>query len=74
MGASIVVSLVGRGQIVEYTGHPSRPSDKLKEIRESQMLYLQKEEEERQKMIAEEDEGEEEEEEGGGGDEESEEN
>ena len=55
VGASIVISLIGRGEIVEYTAHPSRPSDKLKELRESQMLYLEKEEEERQKRIAEED-------------------
>lgn len=65
VGATLVVSLIGRGQIVEYTGHPSRPSDKLKQLRESQMMYLEKEEEERQRRIAEEDEegGDEEEEE-----------
>ena len=74
VGASIVVSLVGRGQIVEYTGHPSRPSDKLKQLRESQTMYLEREEEERQKRLAEageeeEGEAEEEEEEGGSGNE-----
>ena len=67
VGASLVVSLIGRGEIVEYTGHPSRPSDKLKALRESQMMYLEKEEEERQRRIAEEDE------EGGSEDEEKEE-
>ena len=66
VGASLVVSLIGRGQIVEYTGHTSRPSDKLKQLRESQAMYLEKEEEERQRRMAEE------EEEGGEGEEEEE--
>lgn len=67
VGASIVVTLIGRGQIVAYVGHPQRPSDKLQQIRESQMMYLQEENEEKKRRAAEEDEegGDEEEEEGG---------
>jgi hypothetical protein len=63
VGASIVISLIGRGQITAYVGHPSRPSDKLQALRESQMLYLQREEEERKERLANEDESEGEEEE-----------
>ena len=66
VGASIVVTLISRGQIVEHVGHPSRPSDKLQELRESQMMYLQQEEEEKQKrMAAQEEEDEEEKEDDG---------
>ena len=66
VGATLVISLIGRGQIVEYTGHPSRPSDKIKQIRESQVMYLEKEEEERKRRMAAKDEE-------SGGDEEEEE-
>lgn len=65
VGASIVITLISRGQIVEYVGHPARPSDKLQELRESQMAYLQLEEKEKQERMAS---GEEEEEEDEGGD------
>ena len=65
VGASIVVSLIGRGQIVEYVGHASGPAEKIKALRERQMEFLEQEERERKNRIVEEDEEEEEEEEDG---------
>ena len=71
VGASIVVSLIGRGQIVEYVGHSTGPAEKIKALREHQLEYLEQEERERKKKMVDEDEAEEEEgEEEGGEDEE----
>ena len=67
VGASIVVTLVSRGQIFAFVGHPQRVSDKLQHIRESQLLYLQEENDEKTRSAAEKDEA------GGEGDEEAEE-
>ena len=63
VGAAIVVSLIGRGQIVEYRAQATRPADKLQALKESQMMYLETEERERQaraEAAAEEEEDEEE--------------
>ena len=76
VGASIVVTLIGRGQINAYVGHPQRPTDKLQQIRESQMIYLQEENEEKKRRAAEKDEegeGEDEDEDEESGEEEEEE-
>lgn len=56
VGASIVVTLVSRGQIFAFVGHPGRTSDKLQQIRESQLLYLQEEEDEKKRRASEHDE------------------
>lgn len=63
VGASIVVSLVGRGQITDKINRLPGPADRLKALREVQMENLEKEEMEmRQKMVAEDEEAEEDEE------------
>lgn len=55
VGASIVASLIGRGQIVEMVGHPSSAADKIRALKESRDDYLAKENEEKEKNLAEED-------------------
>ena len=61
VGASIVVSLIGRGQISDKINRLPGPADRLKALRESQMESLEREERElRAKMLAEEEEEEEE--------------
>lgn len=66
VGASIVISLVGRGQIVKHEGHLKSPVDYIKGDRDQQWLALEREENERRKALAkeEEEEGEDESEEG----------
>jgi hypothetical protein len=65
VGASIVVSLVGRGRIVTHDAHLKEPADYIKGDRDAQWIALEQEEKERRKsmMKANEEEGEEEEEE-----------
>jgi hypothetical protein len=64
VGASIVVSLVGRGQIVSHDGKLPGPYDKMKAMRDSQWENLEREERERRKQMIEEDEAEESDDEG----------
>jgi Protein of unknown function (DUF3429) len=54
VGASIVVSLVGRGQIVEHDAPIAGPTEKMKALKDSQWAALEAEEKERQKRMAEE--------------------
>src|SRR5688572_29113562 len=62
VGASIVASLVGHGQIVKSDGRLKSSVDYVKEDRDTQWLALEKEEKERRAALAEEEESEEEEE------------
>ena len=59
VGASIVATLIGRGQISEYLSHPSTAASKVKALRESRDKYLAQEEEIKEKALAEEGEDEE---------------
>lgn len=59
VGASIVISLVGRGQIVSHDHSLRSPIDAVKADRDSQWVALENEEKERQKALAEADEAEE---------------
>lgn len=52
VGASIVISLIGRGQIAAKTGNLPGPADKMKALRDSQWENLEKEEIERRKKLA----------------------
>ncbi|KAL8774616.1 MAG: hypothetical protein Q9194_003999 [Teloschistes cf. exilis] len=63
VGASIVVSLIGRGQIADKINRLPSPADRIKAIRDSQAEQLAEEERARQSRIVAEDEEEEEEEE-----------
>ena len=63
VGASIVASLVGRGQIADRIGKLPSPADRVRALRDSQMQSLQDEEEARRKYLVSKDEEEEEEEE-----------
>jgi len=56
VGASIVVSLVGRGQIAEKDQKIAGPYDKMKALRDSQWENLEREERERRQRIAKEEE------------------
>ena len=60
VGASIVVSLVGRGQIADKVGRMPGPADRLKALRDSQMESLEREERERRARIVAKDEEDEE--------------
>lgn len=60
VGASIVVSLIGRGQIADKVNRLPGPADRLKALRESQYESLAQEEEERRRRAAIEEEEEEE--------------
>lgn len=62
VGASIVISLIGRGQVVEDLGRLPGPADRVKALRDSQVESLEKEERARVAMTAakEEEEGEDE--------------
>lgn len=51
VGASIVVSLVGRGQIADKIGRMPGPADRLKALQDAQMENLEKEEQERRARI-----------------------
>ena len=52
VGASIVISLIGRGQIVEDLGKLPGPADRVRALRESQVESLEKEEQDRVAMTA----------------------
>ena len=53
VGASIVVSLIGRGQIADKINRMPGPADRVKALRDSQMESLEREERERRaKMVA----------------------
>lgn len=59
VGASIVASLVGRGQIVRHEHQTLKtPVDYIKEDRDAQWEALEREERERRAKLAEEEEGE----------------
>ena len=54
VGASIVLSLIGRGQIADKIGKLPGPADRMKALRASQMESLEQEERERRaKKVAE---------------------
>ncbi len=63
VGASIVISLIGRGQVADKIGRMPGPADRLRALRESQMEEIEKEERERRARIMAQDEEDEEEEE-----------
>lgn len=63
VGASIVITLIGRGQIVDKINRLPGPGDRLKQLRESQVAALEQEEQERRARVVAQDEAEEEEEE-----------
>lgn len=53
VGASIVISLVGRGQIADRVGKLPGPADRIKALRDSQAVQREQEEvEKRAKAIA----------------------
>lgn len=53
VGASIVISLIGRGQIADKVGTLPGPAERIKALRESQTMSKEKEEaEKRAKRIA----------------------
>ncbi|KAI9846001.1 MAG: hypothetical protein M1837_004407 [Sclerophora amabilis] len=58
VGTSIVLSLIGRGQIADKIGALPGPADKMKALRDSQLENLQKEEEMKRAKIVEADESE----------------
>ncbi|KAI9821463.1 MAG: hypothetical protein M1832_003309 [Thelocarpon impressellum] len=60
VGASLVVSLIGRGEIMDKIGHQPGPAEKLQALRDSQMENLEREEQERRAKLAAADEEEEE--------------
>ena len=63
VGASIVASLIGRGEIADKINRLPGPADRIKELRDSQMEYLSEEEKvTKTKLIAGEDDEDEEEE------------
>jgi hypothetical protein len=66
VGASIVISLIGRGRIVSADHTLKNPIDYVKEDRDAQWEALEREEKERRAKMAAEEEGEDEEEEEGG--------
>lgn len=66
VGAAIVVSLIGRGQIADQIGRLPGPADRVKQLRDHQEDRLAEEEDARRKFLASKDEEEEEEEEGEG--------
>ncbi|KAL9594918.1 MAG: hypothetical protein Q9179_005188 [Wetmoreana sp. 5 TL-2023] len=61
VGASLVISLIGRGQIADKISRLPGPADRLKALRESQLEELEQEERERRARIVAEDEEQEEE-------------
>ena len=60
VGASIVISLIGRGQIAEHIGKLPGPADRMKAVRDSHMENLEREERERRALIVQEEEAEDE--------------
>lgn len=63
VGASIVFSLIGRGQVADLVTKPPGPADRMRALRETQMEELEREEAERRTRIVAEDEADEEEDE-----------
>lgn len=64
VGASIVISLIGRGQIADKISRLPGPADRMKALQDSQMESLENEERERiARMVADDEDKEEEEEE-----------
>jgi len=58
VGASIVVSLIGRGQIADKINRLPGPADRIKALRDSQMQSLEEEEKlKRAKLVDDEEEG-----------------
>ena len=64
VGASIVLSLIGRGQIADKVSKAPGPADRMRALRAGQAAALESEEDERRNRIASEDEAEDEEEAG----------
>ncbi|KAI9714322.1 MAG: hypothetical protein M1820_000283 [Bogoriella megaspora] len=62
VGGSIVISLIGRGQVVDEIGRLPGPAERVRALRESQVESLEKEESARVAMTAEKEEEEEDEE------------
>lgn len=56
VGASIVVSLIGRGKIADKVGKLPGPADRLKALKDSQWEHLEQEERERQARMGKEEE------------------
>lgn len=52
VGASIVASLIGRGQITEMIGRPSSALSKIQQLREETEAYLEKEEDVKEEYLA----------------------
>lgn len=61
VGASIVLTLIGRGQIADKIGRMPGPADRVKALRDSQMESLEQEEREKRARLVEKDEAEDEE-------------
>ena len=62
VGASIVASLIGRGEIADKINRLPGPADRIKALRDSQVDYLSEEEKARRAKIVAQEEGEDEEE------------
>ena len=62
VGASIVASLIGRGQIADQIHKLPSPADRVKALRDLQLDAMEAEEREKRARIAEEEEGEDEDE------------
>ena len=60
VGASIVISLIGRGHIADKIGKLPGPADRIKALRDSQIESLEREEREKRARIVAKDEGEDE--------------
>ena len=65
VGASIVASLIGRGQIADQINKLPSPADRVKAIRDMQLDAMETEEREKRARIADEEGGEDEEDDGG---------
>ncbi|KAF2207053.1 hypothetical protein CERZMDRAFT_63053 [Cercospora zeae-maydis SCOH1-5] len=57
VGAAIVLSLIGRGQVSDRIGRLPGPADRVRELREHQAAEAENEEEQRRKYLASKDEG-----------------
>lgn len=62
VGASIVISLIGRGQIADKISRLPGPGDRLRQLKESQVAALEEEERERRARVVAADESDEDEE------------
>lgn len=56
VGASIVFSLIGRGQVADLVTKPTTPAERMARLREGQMEQLAQEEDEKRRRIVAEDE------------------